>query len=187
MEVHQYLFPSLKGPHLFRSKRGPSNLGSSGIFEKKKKHKWENLFRILTENLEALDFYQDFCWTWTLVRLNVIVTWSVNVSVILNVIEILSVTCNKKVKCNLHKGWAKDNWNVVKRLLGTHTNGVTFRLFQFKWTLWECPKTSSSILDLVVTISDDFRSGCRNVSRHYRQQSLSGLHSSGRSDYTITY
>ena len=33
---------------------------------------------------------------------------------------------------------------------------------------------------------DDFRSGCRNVSHHYRQQSFSGLHSPGRSNYTIT-
>ena len=33
---------------------------------------------------------------------------------------------------------------------------------------------------------DDFRSGCRNVSHHYRQQSFSGLHSPGRSDYTLT-
>ncbi|CAH3044093.1 unnamed protein product [Pocillopora meandrina] len=33
---------------------------------------------------------------------------------------------------------------------------------------------------------DDFRSGCRNVSHHYRQQSCSGLHSPGRSNYTIT-
>ena len=32
----------------------------------------------------------------------------------------------------------------------------------------------------------DFRSGCRNVSHHYRQQSFSGLHSPGRSNYTIT-
>ena len=37
-------------------------------------------------------------------------------------------------------------------------------------------------------IEDDFRSGCRNVSHHYRhvQQSFSGLHSPGRSNYTIT-
>ena len=33
---------------------------------------------------------------------------------------------------------------------------------------------------------DDFRLGCRNVSHHYRQQSFSGLHSPGRSNYTIT-
>ena len=33
---------------------------------------------------------------------------------------------------------------------------------------------------------DDFRSGCRNVSHHYRQQSFSGLHSPGRSNCTIT-
>ena len=33
---------------------------------------------------------------------------------------------------------------------------------------------------------DDFRSGCRNVRCHYRQQSFSGLHSPGRSNYTIT-
>ena len=33
---------------------------------------------------------------------------------------------------------------------------------------------------------DDFRSGCRNVSHHYRQQSFSGLHLPGRSSYTIT-
>ena len=33
---------------------------------------------------------------------------------------------------------------------------------------------------------DDFHSGCRNVSHHYRQQSFSGLHSPGRSNYTIT-
>ena len=30
---------------------------------------------------------------------------------------------------------------------------------------------------------DDFRPGCRNLSHHYRQQSLSGLHSPGRSHY----
>lgn len=120
----------IEGNPSFQVQKGPFKLRFLWNLRKKKtKQKWENLFRILTENLEALDFYQDFCWTWTLVRLNVIVTWSVNVSVILNVIEILSVTCNKKVKCNLHKGWAEDNWNVVKRLLGTHTNGVTFRLF----------------------------------------------------------
>ena len=34
---------------------------------------------------------------------------------------------------------------------------------------------------------DDFRSGCRNVSHHYRKQSFSGLHSLGRSNYTITF
>ena len=34
--------------------------------------------------------------------------------------------------------------------------------------------------------SDDFRSGCRNVSHHYRQQSFSGLHSPERSNYIIT-
>ena len=33
---------------------------------------------------------------------------------------------------------------------------------------------------------DDFGQGCRNVSHHYRQQCLSGLHTSGRSNYTIT-
>ena len=33
---------------------------------------------------------------------------------------------------------------------------------------------------------DDFRSGCRNVSHHYGQQSFSGLHLPGRSNYTIT-
>ena len=33
---------------------------------------------------------------------------------------------------------------------------------------------------------DDFRLGCRNVSHHYRKQSFSGLHSPGRSNYTIT-
>ena len=33
---------------------------------------------------------------------------------------------------------------------------------------------------------DDFRSGCRKVSHHHRQQSFSGLHSTGRSNYTIT-
>ena len=33
---------------------------------------------------------------------------------------------------------------------------------------------------------DDFRSGCRNVSHHYGQQSFSELHSPGRSNYTIT-
>ena len=33
---------------------------------------------------------------------------------------------------------------------------------------------------------DDFRSGWRNVSHHYRQQPFSGLHSPGRSNYTIT-
>ena len=33
---------------------------------------------------------------------------------------------------------------------------------------------------------DDFRSGCRNVSHPYRQQSFSGLHSPGRSNNTIT-
>ena len=32
----------------------------------------------------------------------------------------------------------------------------------------------------------DFRSGCRNVSHQNRQQSFSGLHSPGRSNYTIT-
>ena len=30
---------------------------------------------------------------------------------------------------------------------------------------------------------DDLRPGCRNLSHHYRQQSLSGLHSPGRSHY----
>ena len=33
---------------------------------------------------------------------------------------------------------------------------------------------------------DDFRSGCQNVSHHYRQQSFSGLHSSRQSNYTVT-
>ena len=32
----------------------------------------------------------------------------------------------------------------------------------------------------------DFHSGCRNVSHHYWQQSFSGLHSPGRSNYIIT-
>ena len=32
---------------------------------------------------------------------------------------------------------------------------------------------------------DDFRSGFRNVSHHYGQQSFSGLHLPGRSNYTI--
>ena len=32
----------------------------------------------------------------------------------------------------------------------------------------------------------DFRPGCRNVSHHYQQQSFSGLHLPGRSNYTIT-
>ena len=32
---------------------------------------------------------------------------------------------------------------------------------------------------------DDIRLGCRNVSHHYQQQSFSGLHSPGRTDYTI--
>ena len=34
---------------------------------------------------------------------------------------------------------------------------------------------------------DDFRSGFRNVSHHYGQQSFSGLHLPGRSNYTITH
>ena len=34
--------------------------------------------------------------------------------------------------------------------------------------------------------SDDFHSGCQNVSQHYQQQSFSGLHSTRQSDYTIT-
>ena len=33
---------------------------------------------------------------------------------------------------------------------------------------------------------DDFRSGCRNVGHHYRQQSFPGLHSPVRSNYIIT-
>ena len=33
---------------------------------------------------------------------------------------------------------------------------------------------------------DDFRSGGRNVSHHYRQHFSSGLHSPGRSNYTIS-
>ena len=33
---------------------------------------------------------------------------------------------------------------------------------------------------------DKFRSGCRNVSHHYRQKSFSELNSPGRSNYTIT-
>ena len=33
---------------------------------------------------------------------------------------------------------------------------------------------------------DDFRSGCRNVSHHYQQQSFSGLHSPRWLNYTIT-
>ena len=33
---------------------------------------------------------------------------------------------------------------------------------------------------------DDFRSGCRNVSHNYQQQSFLRLHSPGRSNYTIT-
>ena len=32
----------------------------------------------------------------------------------------------------------------------------------------------------------DFRSGCRNVSHHYRQQSFSGLHSPGLHYYMLT-
>ena len=39
--------------------------------------------------------------------------------------------------------------------------------------------------NLSLDSDDDFRSGCWNVSHHYRQQSFSGLHSPGRSNYTI--
>ena len=39
--------------------------------------------------------------------------------------------------------------------------------------------------NLSLDSDDDFRSGCRNVSHHYRQQSFSGLRSPGRSNYTI--
>ena len=34
---------------------------------------------------------------------------------------------------------------------------------------------------------DDFRSGCRNVGHHCRQQSFSGLHSPVRSNFIITW
>ena len=40
--------------------------------------------------------------------------------------------------------------------------------------------------NLSLDSDDDFRSGCWNVSHHYPQQSFSGLHSPGWSNYTIT-
>ena len=46
-------------------------------------------------------------------------------------------------------------------------------------------QTSSYVLYMYES-DYDFRSGCRNVSHHYRQQSFSGLHSPGRSNYTTT-
>ena len=42
------------------------------------------------------------------------------------------------------------------------------------------------VSDFIVTEEDDFRSGCWNVSHHYRQQSFSRLHSPKQSDYAIT-
>ena len=45
---------------------------------------------------------------------------------------------------------------------------------------------SDQSINLSLDSDDDFRSGCRNVSHHYRQQSSSGLHSPERSNYTIT-
>ena len=54
------------------------------------------------------------------------------------------------------------------------------KLYYKKWSF--CVYGQSHHLDS----DDDFRSGCRNVSHHYRQQSFSGLHSPGRSNYTIT-
>ena len=47
-------------------------------------------------------------------------------------------------------------------------------------------KIHSTENNLSLDSDDDFRSGCRNISHHYRQQSFSGLHSPGRSNYTIT-
>ena len=38
----------------------------------------------------------------------------------------------------------------------------------------------SLLLDLKFDSDDDFRTGCRNASHHYRQQSFSVLHSPGR-------
>lgn len=74
MEVHHYLFPSLKGPHLFRSKKGPSNLGSSGIFEKKKTNKNERTFLeyllktwrrwTSTRTSVGLEHWWDWTWSW---------------------------------------------------------------------------------------------------------------------------
>ena len=56
---------------------------------------------------------------------------------------------------------------------------------------WSIARLPSSIWsgspDNYSLYSDDkFRSGCRNVSHHYRQKSFSELHSPGRSNYTIT-
>ena len=73
MEVHQYLFPSLKGTHLFRSKRGPSNLGSSGIFEKKKNTNERTFLEYLlktwrrwtsTRTSVGLEHWWDWTWSW---------------------------------------------------------------------------------------------------------------------------
>ena len=44
----------------------------------------------------------------------------------------------------------------------------------------------SLLLDLKFDSDDDFRTGCRNASHHYRQQSFSVLHSPGRSKYATT-
>ena len=46
--------------------------------------------------------------------------------------------------------------------------------------------SSSNLSVCVGFLSSGLTSGCRNVSHHYRQQSISGLHSPGRSNYTIT-
>ena len=54
----------------------------------------------------------------------------------------------------------------------------------------QCTQTGLSTFtdkNLSLDSDDDFHSGCRNVSHHYRQQSFSGLHSPGRSNYTTTW
>ena len=52
---------------------------------------------------------------------------------------------------------------------------------QSEWTSSSESRRQRAALDS----DDDFHSGCRNVSRHHRQQSLSGLPSPRRSHYTI--
>ena len=49
-----------------------------------------------------------------------------------------------------------------------------------------CVCVSTTDNNLSLDSDDDFRSGCRNVSHHYRQQSFSGLQWPGRSNYTST-
>ena len=90
-----------------------------------------------------------------------------------------------RTKQNNLTSLADPNWPITTDLrhLSFTANNITAKLTN------QCTQTGLSTLtdnNLSLDSDDDFRSGCRNVSHHYQQQSISGLHSPRQSNYTIT-